>query len=156
MRFPMVLAGFLILVMTGLCLGQAAANMPPGTKAQTLKTALTPAAWKDKIAAMPLIKDPDGLQCLMTHRIAMAAAYAEAANSGCTRAKVGQATLYTCGYSNSAEAAKCNAAKAKIDALIKNCGLKPPVFQDPSTNDPDGSATAGCNSLGITCSVMPG
>jgi len=162
MKIPMVLAGILILAMAGFCLAQTAAPVPPTSvkvKADAQKAPMAAQVMKGNYAKYLLVKLDDGLQCLLKHKSEMAAAYTEAANAGCTKKKVGQGTLYDCGYYNSAEAAKCNAAAAKIQAIIKNCGLKPPVFHDPDPNDPEdifGDETPGCNSLGIACMVIPG
>ena len=163
MKLSMVFAGILILVMAGLVFGQASTKMPQGTKVQlqTQQNTKVNQALKDKIGKMAPVLIADGLQCLLQHKSEVTAAYTEAANSGCTKKKASQATLYDCGYYNSAEASRCNAAKAKIDAIIKNCRLKPPVFEDPPADlGPDGiwleDNTPGCNSLGITCMVVPG
>jgi hypothetical protein len=169
MKLSMILAGILILVMAGLVLGQTSAKMPQGTKVQvqTQQTTKVNQSLKDKIAKMPLVKFDDGLQCLLKHKGELTAAYAEAANSGCTKKKTGQATLYDCGIYNSVEGAKCNAAKAKVDAIIKGCGLKDPVFKDHAAEPASGpddidwdawteEVSPGCNSLGINCVVYPG
>lgn len=162
MRIRLVLTGFLILAVAGLCFGQTTRTPPPGakTKVQAQKTIAAGEAM-NTFGKMPLIKTDDGLQCLLKHTSEMTAAYTEAANSGCTRVEAGQGTTYNCGEGHTEKFTLCEAAAAKLGAILKNCGLKPPKFEDKGivqTGYPQKNiagvgvnAAAGCNSLGITC-----
>ena len=157
----------LVVIGTSLCFGQAAATRtkPQDRVKPTAEPTAVPATPAPAPAAADVVKfkpglkyfmKNDGLQCLLDNAGALGAAYAEAAQSGCKKVAVGQATVYNCGYHPSAYYQKCLDAKAKIDAIFSKCGIKPPVH-NPA---PDGGwdmdpVTPGCNSLGITCIEDP-
>lgn len=150
-----------VVVGAGLCFGQ----INPRTKQEKTPPPVAPAptaaaapAAQDTMAIgavkfdpglVPVVKN-DGLQCLLDNASGLNAAYAEAAQSGCKKVKVGQATLYNCGFHPSPYYSKCQAAKAKIDAIFQKCGITPPVNQGGMEG-----MTAGCNSLGINCMESP-
>lgn len=153
MKVSAVLAGFLVPAMAGLVLGQTDAKLPPGTKMQVQeqKAGGVNQALKDKIASMPTVNSPDGLQCLLKRQGELTAAYAKAAGSGCKKVKAAQKSEYYCGTCDSPESANCLASSEKIQAILNGCRLKPP--QHTPTPGPDGFPidTPGCNSLGILC-----
>lgn len=153
-----------VVVGAGLCFGQ----INPRTKTEKapapVVTAPAPApsaAMSDAVKFKPGLQfyvKKDGLQCILDHSGELGAAYSEADASGCKKVYVGQATNYNCGYHTASNPAyaKCLAAKAKIETILKNCGLTPPVHNPAPEGGWDmNPVTPGCNSLGISCMESP-
>lgn len=163
----MLLTLLVVMIGASLCFGQVA---PRPKKERTPPPADTapPPAPQPQVAApaaadtmkfkpgLQFYTKKDGLQCILDHASQLGAAYAEAEGSGCKKVMVGQATVYNCGYSPGYPGyPKCQAAKEKIENILKNCGLTPPVH-NPATGGWDmNPVTPGCNSLGINCMVDP-
>jgi len=162
----LLLVGIMLVVAAALSFGQTAnqpQRVPTTVKPQTPPPPPAPAPQ----AAQPgttakarfrsdlkLTIQADGLQCLLNHVSSLKAAYAEAAQSGCKKVATEQGTLYNCGFHPSPYYDNCLAAAQKVNDIIKNCGLKPPVHQE---GPPGGISidTPGCNSLGISCLEDP-
>jgi hypothetical protein len=159
MKLSTLLTVILILVVAGLCFGQATERVKATNvkvKAQVDKPLVSADAIKFKAGLKPIFLD-DGLQCLVSNAEQIKAAYAEAAASGCKKVTISQGTGYNCGFHMASNPAldKCLAAAKKVADIIKNCKLKPPVHNPPVDGWDMNPVTPGCNSLGIFCIEDP-